>query len=46
MRDNITHYGKFEHLELQYNRNLILIKNASKITWKVVQDIENKNTNI
>ena len=46
MRDNITHYGKFEHLVLQYNRNLILIKNASKITWKVVQDIENKNTNI
>lgn len=42
MRDNITHYGKFEHLELQYNRNLVLIKNASKITLKIIQQIELK----
>lgn len=45
MRDNITHYGKFEHLELQYNRNLILIKNASKITSTIVKEIELKQKN-
>jgi len=45
IRDNITHYGKFEYSEIQYNRNLILTKNASKITWKVVQEIELKQIN-
>ena len=40
IRDNITHYGKFEHTKEQYNRNLILIKNASLITKVVVSKIE------
>lgn len=43
IRDNITHYGKFEHSEIQHNRNLNLIKNASKIACIVVQEIEIKN---
>lgn len=42
IRDNITHYGKLEHSEEQYNRNLILIKNASLITCSLVQEIEEK----
>lgn len=46
MRDNITHYGKFEYSEIQYNRNLILIKNATKIACTAVQEIESKKTNI
>ena len=42
IRDNITHYGKFEYTKKQYNRNLTLIKNASLITYSLVQEIENK----
>lgn len=42
IRDNITHYGKLEYLENQYNRNLILIKNASLITCTLAQEIEGK----
>ena len=40
IRDNITHYGKLEYSENQYNRNLILIKNASFITCTLVKEIE------
>jgi hypothetical protein len=42
LRDNITHYGKLEHSNEQYNRNLILIKNASLITCSLVQDLDIK----
>lgn len=40
IRDNITHYGKLEHSEEQYNRNQTLIKNASLITCSLVQELE------
>lgn len=46
IRDNITHYGKFEHTELQYIRNANIIKNASIITCTIVQEMEAEKQNI
>lgn len=40
IRDNITHYGKFEVSENQYERNFVLIKNASIIANNIVKQIE------
>ena len=40
IRDNIVHYGKFEVSENQYERNFVLIKNASIIANNLVEQIE------
>lgn len=41
IRDNLTHYGKFEISDKQYDRNLVLIKNAAIISFAVINAIEN-----
>lgn len=40
IRDNIIHHGKMETDEAQYQRNFILIKNASLITSCLVNDLK------
>ncbi len=41
LRDNLTHDGKFEVSEEQFERNSILIKNASIISNSIVKILEN-----
>ena len=40
IRDNLTHYGKFEISNEQFNRNFILIKNASIISSSLIKILE------
>ncbi|HLS11805.1 MAG TPA: hypothetical protein VK050_06560 [Flavobacteriaceae bacterium] len=38
IRDNLVHYGKFEVDDAQYDRNFILIKNATLITATLINE--------
>ncbi len=40
IRDNLTHYGKFEITDEQFGRNFILIKNASIISSSLIEILE------
>src|SRR5690606_35720653 len=40
IRDNLTHYGKFEISDEQFDRNFILIKNASIICSSLIEILE------
>jgi len=40
IRDNLIHYGKFEVSENQYERNYLIIKNASIISDNLVKQLE------
>tara|TARA_R110002049_G_scaffold69023_1_gene178836 strand:+ start:5293 stop:5769 length:477 start_codon:yes stop_codon:yes gene_type:complete len=40
IRDNLTHYGKFEVSNEQFDRNFILIKNASIISSSLIKILE------